>query len=218
MTRYYDPIIGQFISPDGFDYLKPDTVGGVNLYTYCGFDPVNNVDSTGNSFILALIIGAVAGAVIGATVNGVKAYNEGARGWNLAGSIVSGAVVGAVVGGVIGAGAGAFAGGGAALAIAGGGTASAGAAVTAGAVVTAALQGLTIGAVVSAGIVGANLLFLKGNGPRLGHNQYENKQIDSLCKQFNLTKVQRRILHEYITGQNLSYQEIKRIIIELFFN
>ena len=119
------------------------------------------------------------------------------------------------------------------MAIAGGGTASAGAAVAAGAVATAALQGLAIGAVVSAGIVGANLLFcavvsagivganllfLKGNGPRLGHNQYENKQIDSLCKQFNLTKVQRRILHEYITGQNLSYQEIKRIIIELFFN
>ena len=52
LTRYYDPTIGQFISPDGFDYLNPETVGGINLFTYCGFDPVNNVDPTGNSFIL----------------------------------------------------------------------------------------------------------------------------------------------------------------------
>ena len=203
LTRYYDPAIGHFISPDGFEYLDPETIGAINLYAYCRYNPVMNVDPTGESFILAMIIGgAIAGAIIGATANGVKAYSEGARGWDLAGAIVAGAAVGGIAGGIIGAGAGALFGGaaaGGALAIAGGGTAAAG-----------------IG--IGTGILAVNILFSKGNGPRLGHNQYENKQIDSLCKQFNLTKEQRRILHEYITGQNLSYQEIKQIIIELFFS
>ena len=50
LTRYYDPTIGQFISPDGFDYLKPETVGLVNLYVYCSFDPINNADSVGQEW------------------------------------------------------------------------------------------------------------------------------------------------------------------------
>ena len=139
----------------------------------------------------------------------------------LAGAIVAGAAVGGIEGGIIGAGVGTLFGGavvGGALAIAGGGTAAAGAAISASAAGTAVLTGLAAGIGIGTGILGVNILFSKGNGPRLGHNQYENKQIDSLCKQFNLTKEQRRILHEYITGQNLSYQEIKQIIIELFFS
>ena len=222
LTRYYDPAIGHFISPDGFEYLDPETIGAINLYAYCRYNPVMNIDPTGESFILAMIIGgAIAGAIIGATANGVKAYSEGARGWDLAGAIVAGVAVGGIAGGIIGAGAGALFGGaaaGGALAIAGGGTAAAGAAISASAAATAVLTGLAAGIGIGTGILAVNILFSKGNGPRLGHNQYENKQIDSLCKQFNLTKEQRRILHEYITGQNLSYQEIKQIIIELFFS
>ena len=47
MSRYYDPSIGQFISPDTPDYLKPDTIGGVDLYAYCNNNPVMYVDPTG---------------------------------------------------------------------------------------------------------------------------------------------------------------------------
>lgn len=60
-------------------------------------------------------------------------------------------------------------------------------------------------------------MFAKGNGPRIGHNQYENKQFNSLCNKYKLKKQQRRILHKNISGQNYSYHEIERLIIELFF-
>ncbi len=34
MTRYYDPREGLFISPDSVQYLKPETIGGIDLYAY----------------------------------------------------------------------------------------------------------------------------------------------------------------------------------------
>ena len=52
-TRYYDPEIGRFITIDGIEYLDPETINGLNLYAYCGNNPVMNVDSIGtdwNSF------------------------------------------------------------------------------------------------------------------------------------------------------------------------
>ena len=47
-TRYYDPEIGRFISPDSVDYLDPTTINGLNLYAYCGNDPVNYADPSGH--------------------------------------------------------------------------------------------------------------------------------------------------------------------------
>ena len=43
----YDPEIGRFICADSLEYLDPHTVGGLNLYAYCGNNPVMNVDPTG---------------------------------------------------------------------------------------------------------------------------------------------------------------------------
>ncbi len=40
--RYYDPDIGRFLTPDPIGFA-----GGLNLYAYCGNDPVNRVDPTG---------------------------------------------------------------------------------------------------------------------------------------------------------------------------
>ena len=155
-TRYYDPETGRFISPDSINYLAPQSINGLNLYAYCLNNPVMYVDPTGESFILAMIIGgAIAGAIIGATVNGVTAYSEGVRGWDLAGAIVAGAAVGGIAGGIIGAGVGTLFGGaavGGALAIAGGGTAAAGAAISASAAGTAVLTGLAAGIGIGAGI------------------------------------------------------------------
>ena len=48
VTRYYDPVVGRFISQDSFDYADPDTVNGLNLYAYCNNNPVMNVDPTGH--------------------------------------------------------------------------------------------------------------------------------------------------------------------------
>ena len=41
-ARYYDPTLGRFLSPDPIGHA-----GGLNLYGYCGNDPVNTVDPSG---------------------------------------------------------------------------------------------------------------------------------------------------------------------------
>ena len=53
MTRYYDPQIGRFINADTPKYLQPNTINGLNLYAYCGNNPVMNVDPSGH-FLIAL--------------------------------------------------------------------------------------------------------------------------------------------------------------------
>ncbi len=50
-TRYYDPETGRFISQDSIEYADPEAVNGLNLYAYCGNNPVMNVDPNGNSFL-----------------------------------------------------------------------------------------------------------------------------------------------------------------------
>ena len=46
-TRYYDPEIGRFMTIDDISYLDPESVNGLNLYAYCGSNPVNCIDKTG---------------------------------------------------------------------------------------------------------------------------------------------------------------------------
>ena len=48
-ARYYNPEWRRFISPDEPSYLDPTTVNGLNLYVYCGNDPVNYADPSGHS-------------------------------------------------------------------------------------------------------------------------------------------------------------------------
>ena len=49
MSRYYDPVTGRFVNADSLEYLDPETVGGLNLYSYCGNNPVMGVDPLGTS-------------------------------------------------------------------------------------------------------------------------------------------------------------------------
>ena len=106
-TRYYDPEIGRFISPDSVDYLDPQSINGLNLYAYCENDPVNYYDPTGHS---AILIGLIIGAIIGAGIGfGTVAYTD----YQDDGQIFNGSVewydyLGAtILGGAIGAGIGA---------------------------------------------------------------------------------------------------------------
>ena len=46
-TRYYDPTTGRFVTTDGIEYADPETLNGLNLYAYCGNNPVMNVDPDG---------------------------------------------------------------------------------------------------------------------------------------------------------------------------
>ena len=49
-TRYYDPQTGRFINMDSVEYADPETINGLNLYAYCGNNPVMNVDPNGNAW------------------------------------------------------------------------------------------------------------------------------------------------------------------------
>ena len=90
-TRYYDPELGRFISQDSIEYAAPETINGLNLYAYCGNNPVMNIDPngtwdwgvfsavvTGVLSFASLVAGVVLtitgiGAPLGATLIGVGA-------------------------------------------------------------------------------------------------------------------------------------------------
>ncbi len=63
-TRYYDPVVGRFITIDDISYLAPDVINGINLYAYCLNDPVNKVDPNGNFAISAFLAGTAIGFAI----------------------------------------------------------------------------------------------------------------------------------------------------------
>ena len=97
-ARYYDASIGRFISADHVSYLDPDTIHGLNLYAYCGNNPVMRVDPTGNAFftllIASLIIVATA-VLVGSLIGGSVSASNG-------GDFGQGALTGLIVGVMIG--------------------------------------------------------------------------------------------------------------------
>lgn len=110
-TRYYDPQIGRFINIDDISYLEPESINGMNLYAYCGNNPVMRVDPDGNAWWHWLLaIGAVI-VVAAATVLTCGAAGIAIGGAGLAGAVIHGAAVGALIGAGIGAVGGAVAGG-----------------------------------------------------------------------------------------------------------
>jgi len=84
-SRYYDPKTGRFISPDAYSYLEPDTVNGLNLYSYCNNNPVMNVDPSGHIVwsLFFLVVGVSFSIGVGASVvnqavqYGVNSINYG---------------------------------------------------------------------------------------------------------------------------------------------
>ena len=103
-SRYYDPELCTWLSPDSVEYLNPESVNGLNLYIYCGYNPINYCDPNGHIMISTLIfLGLIAvGAIVGGIVAGVNSYNNGNTGWELVGDIFGGAIIGGIIGGVIG--------------------------------------------------------------------------------------------------------------------
>ena len=93
-ARYYSPEWRRFISPDETDYIDPESVNGLNLYCYCGNDPINRVDPSGyawdwNTFLhgLGMVFTAVGAIALSATTFGA--------GIPLAMSVVAGITLGA---------------------------------------------------------------------------------------------------------------------------
>lgn len=121
-SRYYSPEWRRFISPDDTAYLDPENVNALNLYCYCGNDPVNYADPSGHApewlkttlkilavaaigigIVLsgggALLGGILIGAGAGALINGYVTEANG-------GSFIAGYLGGAISGALCGAGAG----------------------------------------------------------------------------------------------------------------
>ena len=84
---------------DSVDYAEPGVINGLNLYAYCGNNPVMNVDPDGHSFITTLIVCMVVGAIVGGTINASIATANGESAKSVLGAFVGGVIVGAVLGG-----------------------------------------------------------------------------------------------------------------------
>ena len=87
-SRYYDPAICRFISLDDVDYLTPDTLGGLNLYSYCNNNPIMYADPSGHIAISTLLIGMAIGFGAGFAISGgfeiaKQAYNGGDWNWDV---------------------------------------------------------------------------------------------------------------------------------------
>ena len=88
-SRYYDPEIGRFLNADSI--IDNRGVNTLNLFAYCGNNPVKNIDSSGQLF------GAVIGGIIGGVLGGLTAA---ASGKSVKAGIVTGALTGAIIGGI----------------------------------------------------------------------------------------------------------------------
>ncbi|MCF0124474.1 MAG: hypothetical protein HUJ68_01745, partial [Clostridia bacterium] len=188
---------------------------GLNLFAYCGNEPINRADPSGHS---AVIIGIILGAIIGVVVGfGVATYIDykddgtvfnGSVAWyDYLGAIVAGGILRAAVGASLGY----FV------------DSSASSYISYFYVISSASETSVLQAVGdfslvgSAGVaLGAALMFSKGFGPRIGHNQFENKQFKYLCNKHHLTKDEARFLHEYISHNNYTFREIEQLIWDLF--
>ena len=193
-ARYYEPSIGRFISPDVLSILDETKgqINGLNLYMYCNNNPIMYVDPSGRFALTTIIILTLiaVGVVAGGTAAGVISYSKGYRGWELAGHIFAGAVIGGLIGAAIGYFAAPTIAGlltstgtiGGSLVLVGWGAAGGGIAISA--IGELALVG-TI-AVTGISAFGASIMFSKGFGPRIGHNQYENKIWNEAIKQLGI--------------------------------
>ena len=63
-TRYYDPEVGRFISRDSIEYAAPETICGLNLYAYCGNNPVMATDPTGRAAWWEWLVAGIVTAVL----------------------------------------------------------------------------------------------------------------------------------------------------------
>ena len=79
-TRYYDPTICRFINADNYELVAELSYvpGELNMYAYCGNNPIMYTDPTGEfwNWLIGAAIGAVAGSGGSDFVKGSKLISE----------------------------------------------------------------------------------------------------------------------------------------------
>ena len=93
-SRYYDPETGRFITIDDISYFDPETINGLNLYAYCGNNPVMRIDANGNAWwhwllgggliVVALVAATIVSA--GGVGAGLMAIGFAANGMSMVGA------------------------------------------------------------------------------------------------------------------------------------
>ena len=99
-TRYYDPTTGRFVTIDGIAYADPESINGLNLYAYCGNNPVMNVDPDGTAWWQWLLFGIGAALVAAAAI--VLTVVTGGAAATFIGAVAIGAAKGALIGAAVG--------------------------------------------------------------------------------------------------------------------
>ena len=72
-SRYYSPELCRWLSPDSIEYLDPSSINELNLYAYCGNDPINKYDPSGH-FAISLLVGLAVSFVIGSAASAISQY------------------------------------------------------------------------------------------------------------------------------------------------
>ena len=212
-TRFYDYTTGRFLNADVPSICFDDGLTlpeGCNLYSYCHNNPISYVDPTGHFAIstLVVIIMTTVGVIVGGVYAYDKAYNDGARDWELFGWTL----LGAVIGGFIGFGIGRFLG---SIASNLGNMSSLVGTLES---VGIAVSPTSLGQV--AGVIGSFILFSQ-NANRFKpkdsrSNKSQNKEFQRIADEFDLNEKQRRRIHDKISKKGYSKDEILEIIRKLF--
>lgn len=85
-ARLYDPAVGRFLSPDPYVQI-PDNSQNFNRYSYCLNNPLIYVDESGESILIAAIVGAWIGM-------GKAMISSDKNGWGLVGDMFKGLLIG----------------------------------------------------------------------------------------------------------------------------
>jgi RHS repeat-associated protein len=91
-ARYYEPLLGRFISEDPIGFAAGDT----NLYRYVNNNPTNYTDPTGE--LAQVAGGAIFGGIFGGLYALANDIESGQFGWGTFGRVAQGAVIGAAIG------------------------------------------------------------------------------------------------------------------------